>query len=194
MNAARFPWRGGLGGLAIAWGLFLALGAIVNAERRGWTRADTVFWWVIVALPLAMGIGLIGWAYLRGLRHRQETVEHAILDAAAARGGEITATQLARSTDLTLDQAEGSLRYLARRDHLTPHLTDDGIFVYRLGFTERSRAPRPPRGPEAGGLGLDQLHLARRIGRLAIAGLLAALVLLSIGLTLLGPTLWPIRL
>ena len=186
------------GWILIAFGGFLAIGALGNAAERGWDAGDAALWWVLVALPIGAGIALIGFTYLAGLQRQQAAFDDAVIHAALAHGGALTAADLAAATDLTLDQADEALRQLARDSHVSPSLTDDGVMLYRLATAgspsaTRKRPTKPKQARAGTGAILSGVQIARRrrVASILTWGLLAVLVAASIVLTVTGPGLWP---
>lgn len=195
ISRATFGW------ILILFGGFLAIGAVGNAEERGWEASDIPLWWFAVTLPLVAGLLLVSSGFLRTLQRRLNDLEDEVLDAVHRHGGAITAAELARSTSLTLDGAEDALRHLSQRGHLMPQLSDNGLMVYSLGIAAPRDQPaqraggRDRRGNEAPGgtLGLNIGQLARmqQIVQVVTWVLLGAVLTISILVTVAGPTIWP---
>jgi hypothetical protein len=195
------PVKATFGWILIVLGGFLAIGAVGNAERRGWESSDVPLWWLGVFLPVAGGALLVASRLLTSLGHRQKAIEDQILRAAAANGGTLTAAELAQMSPLTLDDAEATLRLLSRRAYFTPDLSDDGVMVYRLGTSRalsESEAKRPSSAkekrddsPQTIGLGLDQLSRLRTAVSAVAWTVVILLLAVSVIVTVAGPRLWP---
>jgi hypothetical protein len=188
-----------VGVVLIVLGAFLAIGVFANAEERGWRSSDTPMWWLLVFLPITVGILMISSRFLRNLGRRRNELEDAVFNVVYRQNGVINAASLAQGTDLSLDAAEDTLRLLARRGHLTPDLSESGVMIYRMDPAIAALAPPQGRfGPHAAkgedshfGMGIRQLEDVRRAVTLATGALVGGLVAGSMYLTLFAPQIWP---
>jgi hypothetical protein len=187
------------GWIMIALAGFLAIGVFVNAEERGWETSDTAMWWLLVFLPIAAGVYLITSHIQRNLSRRQNELEDEILRIIFKNKGAVSAAHLAHYTRLTLDDAEDTLRHLARRGHLSPDLSDSGVMLYTVGLATDEPGPRTEAdlkgkgktGDEDVGTGIRQLANLRRAVTVITWVLFAVLFTTSVFLTLFATRIWP---
>ena len=166
-------------------GGFLGMGGISNAVESGWDGGDVAVWWVMIFVPIGAGIILLRRQALAELRRQQAEAERAVMVIARASGGMLMAADLAHYAGLTLDEAQASMRHLARRGFVTPALTDDGEMVYELPISTI------PDAPEHGfvqqttlEMGIDEIDRRRRIIERGSAAALGALLILSVILSI----------
>lgn len=78
---------------------------------------------------------LAGWGALKGLRDSPRalgSVDSTILELAARSGGRVTATDIARTSDLSLEDGEAALAALVSRGWAEPIVTEGGVVIYQV--------------------------------------------------------------
>ena len=178
----------------IPWILFilggvLGMGGISNAVESGWDGGDVAVWWVMIVVPIGAGIILLRRQALAELRRQQAEAERAVMVIARASGGMLMSADLAHYAGLTLDEAQASMRHLARRGFVTPALTDDGEMVYEFPISAIPEAVANALGRRTPQhtilkMGIDEIDRRRRIIERGSAAALGALLILSVILSI----------
>ncbi|MEM1179673.1 MAG: hypothetical protein AAGM22_15095 [Acidobacteriota bacterium] len=83
-------------------------------------------------LPMAVAFWLFRSVWHSSRRRRGELAERRVLMLAGRTGGWLTPLQVARATDLTIDEAKGLLEKLNIEGHCQIELADDGVVSYRF--------------------------------------------------------------
>ncbi|MFN2317742.1 MAG: hypothetical protein ABR551_06225 [Gemmatimonadales bacterium] len=125
---------GAVGLAAVA--LFMLTGYLVSGGAAGGPAA-------LAALALTVGLPAVGAVFLvrshfaernrlsgRKAQLRQQTIESEILALARARGGRLTAVEVATHLAMTPEAARESLDGLAIRSQAEMEITDAGLIVY----------------------------------------------------------------
>lgn len=149
-----FGWFVLGGGLVLAAVLAFFAYLVAGASMAPW----------LLGLPVAFVALLMGWLLLRGGREltasgdraEHTTRRRAVLGIAAARGGVVTAPEVARALDIAVDDADRLLTRLAKEEmeHVSVDVDDHGNVLYRFGgvrWPNEVRVGEPTRvaSPEA---------------------------------------------
>ena len=120
-----------LGVILIIIGLFFCLAFFVSTSRDGVVEGeDLALLGIIGILPLGIGILTYVRAHKRQGSRLKSKREREILELASANGGQLTASKLAMSTDLSLDQAAKELNKLQEKGYVTLQNEENGALVY----------------------------------------------------------------
>jgi hypothetical protein len=138
-------------GTIVGFGTFAACGAIT-----GFSAAAPY----ILGVPILVVTALLSWGILRGGAHlakqgdatEKATRTRAIFALANTRGGVLTAMDVARSQDVTLEQADAVLTAIAKEnpDYVSVDIAEDGTVLYRFNAAHwaalhRIRFEEPPK-------------------------------------------------
>ncbi len=123
-------------GLAVGtFGWIIIAGAIItlnDGEVTGGLAGHLSLMVLLGVVPVAVG-GLLVWTpFRRRGRRRKEGLERSILELAVASGGTLTPAQVARGTELTLDEAKLMLDEMVIGGFCVSELQDGGQVVYRF--------------------------------------------------------------
>ena len=137
--------------VGIAVGLFGFV--IIVGAMLGWEDRDesAVVYLAAVAglgvLPLAAGVGLCLSARRSARRRAAETLERSVLRLAQQHGGTLTAQTLALASELSLQEAEATLKRYFEEGHCTLDLGEGGASLYHFAHLP----PAPDRAADQGG-------------------------------------------
>jgi hypothetical protein len=146
-------------------GVLLALLAVLLVGV-GIVEAEGAFLAVSLAFGLA-GAASFAWGW-KARQIRREALlrrlQGRVLHLARARGGTLTATDVASAMDLSLDGAERVLLSLDDGFRIRSDVTDDGLLVFefpeiRLGSRRTPESPSTPRSAEDGGSSGEEARL-----------------------------------
>ncbi|MEM8993387.1 MAG: hypothetical protein AAGF23_01220 [Acidobacteriota bacterium] len=110
-------------------GLLIAVVTVNVGDGGAATAAISVG---LGVLPMAVAFWLYRSVWRSALRRRRELAERRVLVLAGRTGGWLTPLQVARATDLTLEEAKVLLNRLNIEGHCQIELAADGVVSYRF--------------------------------------------------------------
>lgn len=120
-------------GTVLGFGTFAACGAITSFAAAAP---------YVIGLPILAVTALVAWGLLKSGRDLEEQGDRAskatrargIFALANTRGGVLTAMDVARSQDMTLEQADAVLTAIAKEnpEHVSVDIAEDGTVLYRF--------------------------------------------------------------
>ena len=114
-------------------GLVVTLGAALTAAASDHLLGHALLTLGFGVLPMVIGGILIFRAFVQLGHRRREGIERRVLDLARRRNGVLTASEVARSTRLTLEESRRLLDEIHISGHCVTDLADDGTLRYRFG-------------------------------------------------------------
>lgn len=133
-----------LGGTGVGlFGMVLTVGGIATMGDGQSLVASLVMLAALGLAPMVAGAWMVHRGRVGLGRRKREARERRILDLARRREGTLTASEVARSTDLTLSEARHLLDELHISGFCQTVLDDAGVLSYRFGeFVSSKAAPR----------------------------------------------------
>ena len=116
-------------------GLVLGLAFLVDVGRPGEKMTyGTAFCTLGLGLAFAVAGGsLLSTALRTQRRQREEAIEAEVLRVALSRDGRVTAAEVAMTTELSLEEAQGYLERLARSGTISVEVGANGMLIYSFG-------------------------------------------------------------
>jgi hypothetical protein len=128
-----------IGGILIAFGVFLSLGFVINATQEGINAGDIAAILMLGIAPIAGGGVLIRSHFKRkrnvlldqkkALQAKQETE---IFRLAQQKGGRLSIPDIVAGTSLSTIEVDQIMRTMAENGYVSMEVTNSGIIIYEF--------------------------------------------------------------
>lgn len=113
-------------------GLMMIAGALASEETKLTVLSDLLLFLILGVLPVLLGGWLLFVARKTSKLRRLDALENLVLQVASHYGGNVTASELAMRSKLSIRQATAVLDYFTKQNVAYLKISDNGTYVYQF--------------------------------------------------------------
>ncbi|CAM3348256.1 MULTISPECIES: hypothetical protein [Brevibacillus] len=120
------------GAILLLFGLIMICGALASEQTKLTVTEDLVLFLLIGVLPVLLGGWLLFAAKNNSKLRKLDALENLVLQIASRNGGNLTASELAMNSKLSITQANEVLGHFTKQNVAYLKIANNGTYVYQF--------------------------------------------------------------